>query len=54
MANVHIEVPHRLGATVAQSRLAGFADDLARVGAKLQWKGTRAESTPSPRWCACR
>jgi putative polyhydroxyalkanoate system protein len=43
MANVHIEVPHRLGATVAQSRLSGFAEDLARVGAKLQWKGTRAE-----------
>lgn len=43
MANIQIDVPHRLGATVAQSRLAGFAEDLARVGAKLQWKGTRAE-----------
>ena len=43
MANVNVEVPHTHSTMEAQRCLSGFSEDLAKVGAKLVWRGDRAE-----------
>lgn len=43
MANVNIEVPHSHPVPEVLKRLAGFTEDLSKYGARLVWKGNRAE-----------
>lgn len=43
MSTVQVEVPHALPPAEVQARLARFSEDLGRVGARLVWKGARAE-----------
>ena len=43
MSNIRVEVPHALPTTEVQGRLANFSETLSKFGAKLIWKGNRAE-----------
>ena len=43
MSNVRVEVPHSLPIHEVQARLAPFSEMLGKVGAKLVWKGNKAE-----------
>lgn len=43
MSTVHVDVPHAHPLSEVQTRLAGFSEDLGRFGARLVWKGARAE-----------
>lgn len=43
MSNVRVEVAHSLSPSDIPGRLATFSQDLSKVGAKLVWKGTRAD-----------
>lgn len=45
MSTVNVEVAHSHTLAEVQSRLAGFSEDLGRFGARLVWKGVKAEVT---------
>lgn len=43
MSTVNVQVNHPHPLSEVQSRLAGFSEDLGRFGAKLVWKGAKAD-----------
>lgn len=43
MSQVHVRREHALGIDGAKAALGGFADDLAKRGAKLDWQGDKAD-----------
>jgi putative polyhydroxyalkanoate system protein len=43
MSSIHIEIPHTHSPVEVQRRVSVFSDTLAKYGARLVWKGSRAE-----------